>query len=105
VLPQYPQSAIRLQQTGVAVLMVYLAESRHVERVEVLEAPSPAIGAAARKAIFQWRFRPPSADPPELNTTGRRISGKVTFYFFKSAGQFEVAGPRDAPNMRLLTPN
>lgn len=100
VLPRYPENAIRRGVTGVAVAMVYLDEHRRVQRVEILEAPSAEIATAVMDAVRQWRFRSFAADPPDFGGRGRKLKGKVTFYFFRSTKGYEVAGPKDAPNIR-----
>lgn len=102
VLPKYPASAIRMHHTGVAVAAVHLDENGHIQRVDVLEAPSLAIGAAVREAVLQWRFRSPRAQSKTLNLSGKELVGKVTFYFFQSKGRYQVAGPNEAPNIRAL---
>lgn len=103
VAPQYPESAIRANQQGVVVAHVRLDEERHLAALEILEAPSPGIGDAVATAVRRWRFRRAEDDPAHLqNLRGRVLTGKLTFYFFQSGGQYKVAGPAHAPNMKAL---
>jgi hypothetical protein len=104
VLPRYPMSAIRQHLTGVAVARVVLGQTRRLYSVDILEAPSPAIGLAVREALAQWRFGSPEAESQDLQLralgiSGKLLAGKVTFYFFESNGRYIVAGPKEAPNI------
>lgn len=96
VLPLYPPSAIRKGQTGVAVARVSFQPGGGVQRVDVLEAPSPEIGQSVQAAVRQWRFRLPD----EARTKGKMVTGILTFYFYRSRDGYRVAGPADAPNIR-----
>lgn len=98
--PVYPATAIAQQLTGVVVAMIHLDTTRHVEQIDILDSPSADISTAVRAALLKWRFRGQAADPPGLRLAGKKLTGTVTFYFFRANGGYKVAGPKDAPNIK-----
>ena len=77
VRPEYPETALKHHQVGVAVVNIHLATDGSVSRARILEAPSEAIGQSVCDAVLQWRFN------PILGAEGKpeAVSGKLTFYF------------------------
>ena len=92
VVPLYPQDAITAHRTGVAVALVTVTEKGVVSKVEVLEAPSPSIGASLSDALSQWRFKTATIDGHQTGYTG-----KVTYYFVFQNGKPAVLSPDQAP--------
>ena len=92
VAPLYPQDAITARRTGVAVALVTVTEKGVVSKVEVLEAPTPSIGASLSDALSQWRFKTATIDG---HATG--YTGKVTYYFVFQNGKPAVLDPNQAP--------
>jgi TonB family protein len=91
VRPKCPQDAVHNRLTGVAVAQVFLTIDGNVDRVEILEAPSPSAGEAVSEAVVGWRFRPPA---PVAGRPLRR-SGKLTFYFVTKDDRCSVLYPTE----------
>ena len=62
VNPTYPDSDRRTGTDGLVLLEVVIDEQGKVANVKVLDAPSPALGAAASAAVRQWTFAPTEID-------------------------------------------
>jgi TonB family protein len=77
VEPAYPLAARQLRASGEVTLSVLVGTDGTVDRIEVLEEPSSALGfgAAAKRAVSQWRFRPGLRD-------GRPVPHTTTVKFF-----------------------
>lgn len=86
--PAYPSSAAAKRITGTAVARVHTTAAGRVASVEILQAPSPAIGASVKAAVAGWRFHPAlmSGKPVPL-------VGKLTFYFEIAGGKPIVRSP------------
>jgi len=97
VLPEYPLDAIKKHQTGVAVALVYTDDKLNVSRVDILQAPSPVIANAVRDAVSKWKFRAMSSA-----TARQKLIGKLTFYFLRYKGKYQVLNPQEAPNLKMV---
>lgn len=93
VRPKCPEDAVRNRMTGVAVAQLFLTIAGDVDRVEILEAPSPSAAKAVSDAVSSWKFRPPA---PVAGRPLRR-SGKLTFYFVTTGDRCSVLYPIEAP--------
>jgi hypothetical protein len=81
--PEYPATSVSRGSTGVAVLLLEIGKGGSPTLVKVLQAPDDAIAQSLSKTVGQWRFR--SNGPSQY-------SGKLTFYYRKSGGIYEVIG-------------
>ncbi len=89
--PSYPLDALRSGTSGVVVAAISLtANGTNVSRVEIVEAPSPLLGAAVDKAIRSWHFA-----AWEDNST--KVSAKLTFYFVIKGRRGSVFNPSEMP--------
>lgn len=93
-MPQYPRSSLLASVSGVAVAGVVVGADGHVERVDILQAPDAAIGAALRDALLTWTFRPLPAAPGSNERL--RMQGKLVFYFTIVAGKGVITTPAAA---------
>ena len=62
VNPTYPDADRRAGTDGLVLLEVVIDEQGKVANNKVLDAPSPALGAAAVAAVRQWTFEPTEID-------------------------------------------
>jgi TonB family protein len=62
VNPVYPQSAIREQRGGIAILELTVGASGCVGRAEVLRSIGPDLDLAALRAVTGWAFKPTIVD-------------------------------------------
>lgn len=58
VMPQYPPLARRANVSGAVVLRGIVRRDGSIDEVEILKDLPYGLGAAARDAVRQWRFRP-----------------------------------------------
>ncbi len=89
-LPTYPPQALAAKSQGVVVATLSIGQTGNVERVEILQAPSPVIGDAVKSALATWRFREAKLDGRPI-----RVEGKLVFYFDINGtkGQVTLAEP------------
>jgi hypothetical protein len=86
--PILPPAFEQQCRQGVAVVLVRVDSSGHVDHIEALTSPSPAITKAMIEAVSQWTFLSgEDANEP----TG--YMGKVTFYFLRDHGRSKVLDP------------
>lgn len=88
VMPIYPPEAIKSRKEGVAVARVEVNEDGSVAKVEILEAPHPAISTEVSKAVNKWTFKQNYVDGEAVRTLG-----KLTFYFVLNKGGPRVENP------------
>jgi TonB family protein len=88
VMPIYPLEAAKSRKEGVAVARVEVNEEGFVSRVEILEAPHPAISTEVSKAVKRWTFKQNYVDGEAVRTLG-----KLTFYFVLNKGGPRVENP------------
>lgn len=92
VMPNYPAEAVANHQTGAVVADVYLTPEWKVDKVSILESPSPVFNHAVEDAIREWRFQSPPPNFPHLE-----LVGKAIFYFRFVDGHFIVTAPSTRP--------
>jgi protein TonB len=56
--PAYPEWARRIRLEGLLILQAVIGTGGEVQELTVLKSAHPALDAAARDAVHQWRYRP-----------------------------------------------
>jgi protein TonB len=56
--PAYPEWARRIRLEGLLILQAVIGTGGEVQELTVLKSAHPALDAAARDAVRQWRYRP-----------------------------------------------
>jgi TonB family protein len=90
--PVYPADAIAAHDRGVVVAEITVGMTGHVDRVEILEAPSVSIATAVTNALDRWRFARRTVESRAVRTIG-----KITYYFVIDESGGHVYSPDDAP--------
>ena len=95
-MPIFPALSLAAGAQGVAVAYVVSAADGTMGRVDMLEAPDPAIGASVQRALMQWRITPRRADA----RGPRHFEGRITFYFKIVKGRGSVLNPEQIEGNR-----
>jgi TonB family protein len=93
VRPTYPAQDMKAGVRGVVVAQVVVTPDGKVDDVEILDAPSKAMGKAVENAVTHWEFAPKVSEP-------LRLRAKLTFYFTLTRGKAAVLYPSEAPILK-----